>query len=141
MTLLQPGVTNTAISEACDGIARHFGVRCVRANVSYELKRYVTDGFKQILMSRRAPTDEPLECGEFALESGQAFCVDVRMTSGGGELKRSRYATNVYKRLIDVNRTLKNPSGIKTMRDINNRFPTFHFAVRQLRDQVSCVVL
>jgi hypothetical protein len=62
-------------------------------------------------------------------------CVDVRMTSGSGELKFSAEPTCVFKRNVDVIYALRSPAARAALGDIKTHFPTFVFALRQLSDQ------
>jgi methionine aminopeptidase len=67
MRMLRPGVKNSDITYVVGYIGAHFGVRCVKKLVSYEIKRYVTDGRNQILMAPAENGDEPPEGGEFEI--------------------------------------------------------------------------
>lgn len=67
MRMLRPGVTNSDITYVVGHIAAHFGVKCVKSLVSYEIKRYVTDGRNQILMAPPEAGDEAPDGGVFEI--------------------------------------------------------------------------
>ncbi len=135
MRMLRPGIKNSDITYLLGHVAAHFGVHCVKGLLSYEIKRYVTDGRNQIHMSPAVDGDEHLDGGEFEISAGQAFCIDVRMSTGSGTVKQGAMSTHVYKRRVDMYTELRTDMAVKAYRDVNARFPTFHFALRQLRDQ------
>jgi hypothetical protein len=57
------------------------------------------------------------------------------MSTGSGALKQGTQTTQVFKRRVDQYADLRTDMAAKAYRDINSHFPTFHFAIRQLRDQ------
>jgi hypothetical protein len=57
------------------------------------------------------------------------------MSTGTGALKQGTQSTQVFKRRVDQYADLRTDMAAKAYRDINSHFPTFHFAIRQLRDQ------
>jgi methionine aminopeptidase len=67
MRMLRPGVKNSDITYVVGHIAAHFGVACVKSLVSYEIKRYVTDGRNQILMAPPEAGDEAPDGGVFEI--------------------------------------------------------------------------
>jgi len=135
MRMLRPGVKNSDITYLIGHVAAHFGVKTVKNLLSYEVKRYVSDGRNQIQMSPPNPGDEAPESGVFEIMSGQAFCIDVRMSSGSGLVKQGSASTQVFKRRVDQFTQLRTDMAVKAYRDVNQHYPTFHFAVRQLKEQ------
>jgi methionine aminopeptidase len=135
MRMLRPGVKNTDITYLVGHVADHFGVKTIKNLLSYEIKRYVSDGRNQIQMSHPKPGDEAPESGVFEIMPGQSFCIDVRFSSGTGLVKQGTESTQVFKRRVDQFSQMRTEMGAKAYRDVNQHFPTFHFALRQLKDQ------
>ena len=75
--------------------------------LSHEVKRHFIDGSKCII--NKETVDQKVE--DFEFEVGQAFVLDVVMSTGEGKTKESELRTTVYKRALERTYNLKTKHG------------------------------
>lgn len=97
--LLQPGNTNSQITQAISKIAENFDVRPIAGCLSHQLKRFVIDGNKAIILREEA--EQKVENRTF--EVNEVYCIDIAMSSGEGKPRETEARTTVFKRAV-VNR-------------------------------------
>lgn len=131
--LVKPGHTNTEVSKALNQVAIDFGVNICEGVLSHELKRNVIDGNKVILGKPTA--DQTVD--EFTFEPGQVFSLDIVVSSGDGKLSERNHRPTIYKRNPQITFHLKNESSKKFLKEVQTRFETMPFSLRQIDRKIA----
>jgi curved DNA binding protein len=124
--LIKAGNTNTEVSAAMKTIAEAYGVRAITGTVMHEMKRFVIDGKKNVLL--RTDGEERVEACTF--EEGEIYSIDIAFSSGEGKPRPTDFRTTVYKRQVDRKYGLKVKAARTFFNDVNKRFPTLPFTTR-----------
>ncbi len=81
----------------------------------YQMKRYVIDGNKNIVL-REDPETKVDKC---TFEAGEVYAIDVALTTGEGKPRDTvNKRTTVYKRMVDRKYALKIPSSRKFFNEV-----------------------
>jgi curved DNA binding protein len=129
--LIKVGNTNTEVTSAIEQVAKDYGVNAVQGVLSHEMKRFVIDGSKVVLL--RNEVDQKAD--EFKFEANEVYSVDVAMSSGDGKPKESDTRTTVFKRCVDQQYRLKMKASRYVLTEVNKKYPTLPFTVRALDDE------
>jgi curved DNA binding protein len=129
--LLKPGNTNTMVTQAIRQVADAYDVRPISGTLMHQMKQFVIDGNKMILL-KEEPEQKVESC---TFESGEVYAIDIAMSSGEGKPKETGHRTTVFKRAVDKKYSLKNKSSRSFFNDVNKKFPTLPFSVRCLPDE------
>eukprot|EP00429_Kryptoperidinium_foliaceum_P084260 CAMPEP_0176233106 /NCGR_PEP_ID=MMETSP0121_2-20121125/25650_1 /TAXON_ID=160619 /ORGANISM="Kryptoperidinium foliaceum, Strain CCMP 1326" /LENGTH=423 /DNA_ID=CAMNT_0017572483 /DNA_START=1 /DNA_END=1269 /DNA_ORIENTATION=+ len=131
LRLIQPGNTNTQVTEAFGKIAADFNCKPVQGVLSHQLKKHVIDGNKTII---GVETDEQ-KVDEFEFEMNDVYCIDVVMSTGEGKGKEAELRHTVYKRNVEANYILKTAKARQFISEVNKRFPALPFSLRAIEDE------
>jgi len=131
--LLKAGNNNVQVTDAMKQVAETFGVRAISGTVMHQMKRYVIDGNK-IVMLREEPEQRPEAC---TFEQYEVYAIDVAFSSGEGRSRDTGARTTVFKRRVDVKYGLKVKASRLFFNEVNKRFPTLPFTLRALPDETN----
>lgn len=125
---MRPGATIYEVTEVIEKCAEHFKVNLVEGVLSHQLKRYIIDGYRCI------PSKKTAEhmVHDYDLGDAQVWTLDVAMTTGKGKLKERDTRTSIYKIALDSNYVTKMESAREVQKEIDAKFQTFPFAVRNI---------
>lgn len=129
--LLQPGNTNYQVTQAIAKVAQTFGVRAVMGVLGHQMKRFVIDGNKVILL--REEVDQKVENQTFELN--EVYSIDVAMSTGDGKPRETETRTTVFKRAVDKNYRLKMRASRYLFNEVNSKYPALPFSLRMLEDE------
>jgi len=129
--LMKPGTKNSEITDAINKVAEQYGLNCIQGTLMHQMKRYIIDGNKVILL-RNDPEQKVEEC---EIEVNEVYALDVAMSTGDGKPKEMESRTTVFKRAVDKNYRLKMKASRFVLTEVNTRFPTLPFTVRALSDE------
>mmetsp|Transcript_7509 Transcript_7509/g.24787 ORF Transcript_7509/g.24787 Transcript_7509/m.24787 type:complete len:342 (+) Transcript_7509:251-1276(+) len=129
--LMQPGNTNSQVTQAISKVAEAYGVFTVAGVLSHKLKRFVIDGNKAIAMCDDA--EHKVETHTFELN--EAYAVDIVMSSGDGRLKEAEARATIFKRAVDKSYRLKMRASRYLFNEVNARFPALPFTLRSFNDE------
>mmetsp|Transcript_9206 Transcript_9206/g.29275 ORF Transcript_9206/g.29275 Transcript_9206/m.29275 type:complete len:327 (-) Transcript_9206:1309-2289(-) len=129
--LLLPGNTNSQVTEAIAKVAHAFGVHPISGVLSHQMKRYVIDGNKVILL--RADVEQQVENQTFALN--EVYSLDIAMSTGDGKPREAMSRTTVFKRAVDKNYRLKMRASRYLFNEVNSKFPALPFSLRAVEDE------
>jgi curved DNA binding protein len=129
--LIAVGNTNTQVTNAIAEVAKDFGVNAVQGILMHEMKRFVIDGSKVVLL--REEVEQKVD--EFKFEANEVYSVDVVMSSGDGKAKEGDARTTVFKRCVEQQYRLKMKASRYVLSEVNKKFPTLPFTVRALEDE------
>lgn len=129
--LIKAGNTNNQVTAAIKQVSDAFGVRAISGTVMHQMKKYVIDGSKMILL--RGEPDQKVDTCTF--ETAEVFSIDIAMSSGEGKPRESGVRTTVFKRAVERKYALKNKASRAFFNDINKRYPTLPFSIRSLPDE------
>lgn len=125
---MRPGVQTYEITELIEKAAQHFGVNPVEGVLSHVVKRYIIDGFRSIPNKK---TPEHM-VHEYPIEVAQVWALDVAFTTGKGKLKERDVRPSIFKVSLENNYSAKMESARELQREIDTKFQTFPFGVRNL---------
>lgn len=129
----KPGNTNSQVSAAIKQVSDAFGVNAISGTLMHQMKQFVIDGNKMILLKEEP--DQKIDSCTF--EAGEVYAIDIAMSTGEGKPKETGNRTTVYKRQVDKKYSLKNKSSRQFFNDVNKKYPTLPFSIRSF-DELSC---
>lgn len=127
--MVKAGAKNTEVTEAVKRVAEAFGVTPISGALSHQLKRFVIDGQKCIIMR-----DEPeAKVEEVEFKPHEAYALDLCFSSGEGKPKEAaEERVTVYKRSLETSYTLKMKGARALFGEVTRRFSVFPFSLRGL---------
>lgn len=128
--LIRPGNKNTQVTKAVKEITEAYGCKSISGTLMHQVKRFVMDGNKMILL-RDEPEQKVPEC---TFEENEVFVVDIAMTTGAGTPREKDKKPTIYKRVVERKYGLKNKSSRMFFSEVIRRFPTLPFTVRAFED-------
>jgi curved DNA binding protein len=112
-------------------VAEAYGVQAVQGTLMHQMKQYVIDGNKVILL--RGSDEQKVAEETFA--EHDVFAVDVAFSTGGGKPKHRETRSTVYKRAVENHFTLKMKASRALMSAVTTKFSTMPFTLRALDDE------
>lgn len=131
MRKMRPGSSVYDITNVIEKVAEHYNVTPVDGVLSHMIKRYIIDGFRCI-PQRKSPEHA---VHDYELDKAQVWCLDIVFSSGKGKLKEKDVRPTVYKVSLDNHYTMKMESSKEVEKEIETKFMTFPFAVRNLESK------
>jgi curved DNA binding protein len=125
---MRPGAGFYEVTEIIEKVASHFNVTPVDGVLSHQLKRYIVDGFKCIPIKK---VPEHL-VHDYTFEPAQVWTLDIVFSTGKGKLRERETRPYVYKLALESSYTSKQESARELQREIDSKFQTFPFALRNL---------
>jgi len=129
--LIKPGNNNKQVSDAVKAVADAFGVQAIAGTLMHQMKRYIIDGTKMILL-REIEEQRVPEC---QFEVNEVYAVDVAMTTGEGKPREIDTRTTVFKRNVDRTYNLKMKASRGFFSEVKTKFPTLPFTLRGIEDE------
>lgn len=129
--LIRPGNKNKQVSDAIKKVAEAYKVNLVAGTVMHQMKRFVIDGNKVIVL-REEDNQKVEEC---SFEQFEVYAIDVAMTTGEGKPREQNARTTVFKRNVDKTYHLKMKASRTLYSEVAKRFPTLPFTLRALGDE------
>ena len=99
LRLIKPGVKNSVVTEAIEGVAAQFGVRSMASVQCCEMQRFKLEGPKTIPL-KKAATEGPYKVHTF--EAHETYAIEIAFTTGEGKAKETETRTTVFKRQPEV---------------------------------------
>lgn len=129
--MIKAGNTNTMVTKAIKQVADMFDVRPINGTLMHQMKRFVIDGNKVILL--REDADQKTKACTF--EPLEVYAIDIAMSSGQGKPQDAGNRVTVYKRNVERNYALKQKASRTFFNEVNKKFPTFPFSLRSMPDE------
>lgn len=136
------------IRDLVDECASTFHVSVVEGSRVRRIKRYLVgqarveedalgaDQPKQVEWQRHIPGTPAFEDDDFVVEQGEAWLIDIAMSTGSGKVKEHlTLRPSIFARDVTVNYNLKLKSAQSTLREIESTKSVFPFCLRSLSDQ------
>ena len=131
--LIKNGNTNAQVTAAVKKVADHYGVRAITGTLMHQMKRYVIDGTKMILL-REDPEQAKVDPCTF--ETYEVYAVDVAMSTGEGKPRElGQHRTTVFKRMVDQKYSLKVKASRMLFNEITKKYPALPFTLRGFEDE------
>lgn len=128
MRKMRPGCTVNDITNIIEKAAEHYQVTPVEGVLSHMVKRYIIDGFRCI-PQKKSPDHAVYN---YDLDKAQVWCLDVVMTTGKGKLKEKDVRPSIFKVSLDSTYNMKMDTSKELEKEIDAKFKTFPFAIRNL---------
>ncbi|RPA87617.1 curved DNA-binding protein [Ascobolus immersus RN42] len=122
---ITPGKLNNVLEKIADA----YGVKLVESTTSYQFERNEIEAKKRLLL---APGEGVK--GEGIPEIGEVWGIEVAVTTGSGKVKTLPNRPTIHKKTANTF-ALKRPSAKEVLSEVNKRFGTFPFSLRQLKDE------
>jgi curved DNA binding protein len=116
------------ISKMLAQVAKDFQVELVGGIVSHQMERFNIDGEKVIV--NKPDLEQRPDVVQF--EPHEVYAIDILYTTGEGRVHEVDNRTTVFKRAVDETYKLKLKASRTIFSEINKRFPTFPFTLREL---------
>lgn len=129
--LIKAGNSNTEVTSAIKQVAEMYDVRPISGTQIHQMKQFVVDGAKRILL--RDEVDQKVEKCNF--ESLEVYALDIAMSSGDGKSRETGNRTTVFKRAVENKYALKNKASRAFFNEVNKKFPALPFTLRALPDE------
>ncbi|ELP88165.1 proliferation-associated protein 2G4, putative [Entamoeba invadens IP1] len=130
VTKLEIGVNTADISAAIDAVCKKYDVKPFENIISRNMERYVIDGQKFILnVLPKSPSDH------LTIEANEVWNLEIQLTSGAAKPIERDTRTTVFKRNVEESYLLKMKASQTTFREINDKYPTFPFAISMLENE------
>lgn len=128
MRKMRPGSTVNDVTNIIEKAAEHYRVTPVEGVLSHMVKRFIVDG------SRCIPQKKSAEHAvhDYDIDKAQVWCLDIVMSSGKGKLKEKDLRPSIFKMSLDSNYAMKMDSSKELEKEIDSKFSTFPFAIRNL---------
>ncbi|KAJ1567751.1 Proliferation-associated protein 2G4, partial [Nowakowskiella sp. JEL0078] len=130
--LLKPGRSNWEITDAVQKVTEDFECKPVEGMLSHQVLRNKLDGKKQIILS--PPENVRKEADTYEFEEGEAYTLDILVSTGDGKVRTPETRTTVYKR-TEESYNLKMKTSRAVFKEINTNFGSLAFSLRQLEDE------
>merc|ERR550537_1723747 len=95
--MIKPGNKNAMVTDAMKKICEAFGCASITGTLMHQMKRYVIDGNKMVLL-REEPEQKVENC---TFEVNEVYAIDIAVSSGEGKPRELDTGTTVFKRVVD----------------------------------------
>jgi len=131
LRLIKPGKKNSDVTEAINQVISQFKCSPLEGVLSHQMKKFVIDG-NQVIINKTS-VDQKVE--EFEFADNTVYCIDIVVSTGEGKAKEGETRCNIYKRSVEQTYQLKMQTSRAVFKEINKKFPTFPFCLRNLEDE------
>ncbi|EJT72682.1 curved DNA-binding protein [Gaeumannomyces tritici R3-111a-1] len=121
--------TQSKITSLLDKVAKSYDVSLVESTTSWLFDRNEIEGKKKIVI---APGEGAK--GEGVPETGEVWGVEMGMSLGSGKVKQLDQRATLHRRTTTTF-GLKRPTSRKILSEVQKKFGTFPFSLRQLEDE------
>lgn len=130
--LITSGNTNAQVTAAIKQVAAMFDVRPISGTLMHQMKQYIVDGNKVILLRDDSNETKVDSC---TFETLEVYAIDIAMSSGEGKPRQLGERTTVHKRQVEKKYALKNKASRDLLNIVNDKYPTMPFSIRSLTDE------
>ncbi|KAK3692747.1 peptidase M24, structural domain-containing protein [Podospora appendiculata] len=121
--------TQSKITSLLEKVVKSYDCNLVESTTSWVFERNEIEGKKKIVI---APGENSK--GEGSPEVGEVWGVEMGVSLGSGKVKQFEQRTTLHRRTTTTY-SLKRPSSRKVLSEVQKKFGTFPFSLRQLDDE------
>jgi curved DNA binding protein len=121
--------TQSRITGLLEKVAKAYDCNLVESTTSWLFDRNEIEGKKKIVIAPGEGTK-----GEGVPEVGEVWGVEMGLSLGSGKVKQYEQRTTLHRRTQQTY-SLKRPSSRKILSEVQKKFGTFPFSLRQLEDE------
>jgi methionine aminopeptidase len=121
--------TQAKITSLLEKVAHAYECNLVESTTSWLFDRNEIEGKKKIVLAPGENTK-----GEGVPEVGEVWGVEVGVSLGSGKVKQFEQRTTLHRRTTNTY-ALKRPTSRKILSEVQKKFGTFPFSLRQLEDE------
>jgi methionine aminopeptidase len=121
--------SQSKINSLLEKVAKSYECNIVDSTTSWLFERNEIEGKKKIVLSPGEGSK-----GEGVPEVGEVWGVEMGVTLGGGKIKQLENRTTLHRRTLNTY-GLKRPTSRKILSEVQKKFGTFPFSLRQLEDE------
>ncbi|KAL2912335.1 hypothetical protein HK105_208182 [Polyrhizophydium stewartii] len=131
--LIKPGNTNWEVTDTIGKITHEFECTPVEGMTTHQILRNVLDGPKQVILNPSEQHRKEFPDATFA--EGEAYSIDILVSTGEGKSRSLDTRTTVYKRNADQTYQLKMKTSRAVFSQIVKDHGTMAFTLRALEDE------
>jgi curved DNA binding protein len=132
LRLLRNGKKSYEITDTIQKLTEEYECVPIEGMISHAVHQDNMEGEKTIMLN---PTyEQRRQVPEVTLEEGDAYVIDVLITTSDGKLKPHSGRTTVYKKNVDANYQLKLKASKNVYTEIINKFGNMGFSLRAMDD-------
>jgi curved DNA binding protein len=121
--------TQSRITQLLEKVVKAYDCSLVESTTSWLFDRNEIEGKKKIVIAPGEGTK-----GEGVPEVGEVWGVEMGVSLGSGKVKQFEQRTTLHRRTTQTY-SLKRPSSRKILSEVQKKFGTFPFSLRQLEDE------
>jgi hypothetical protein len=121
--------SQSKINSLLEKVAKSYDCNLVESTTSWLFERNEIEGKKKIVL---APGEGSK--GEGVPEVGEVWGVEMGVSLGSGKIKQLENRTTLHRRTLNTY-GLKRPTSRKILSEVQKKFGTFPFSLRQLEDE------
>ncbi|KAG7290891.1 hypothetical protein NEMBOFW57_000896 [Staphylotrichum longicolle] len=121
--------SQSAITNLLEKVAQAYDCKLVESTTSWLFDRNEIEGKKKIVIAPGEGTK-----GEGVPEVGEVWGVEMGVSLGSGKVKQFEQRTTLHRRTANTY-ALKRPTSRKILSEVQKKFGTFPFSLRQLEDE------
>lgn len=121
--------SQSKINSLLEKVAKSYDCNLVESTTSWLFERNEIEGKKKIVLSPGEGSK-----GEGVPEVGEVWGVEMGVTLGSGKIKQLENRTTLHRRTLNTY-GLKRPTSRKILSEVQKKFGTFPFSLRQLEDE------
>ncbi|KAL2136647.1 hypothetical protein VTI74DRAFT_2379 [Chaetomium olivicolor] len=121
--------TQAKITSLLEKVAKSYDCNLVESTTSWLFDRNEIEGKKKIVIAPGENTK-----GEGVPEVGEVWGVEMGVSLGSGKVKQFEQRTTLHRRTANTY-ALKRPTSRKILSEVQKKFGTFPFSLRQLEDE------
>lgn len=122
--------TQTQINALVEKVAKSYEVNIVESTTSWLFGRNEIEDKKKVVL---APGENSK--GDGIPEVGEVWGMEMSLSLGSGKAKHIDHRTTLHRRNVTVQYQLKRPSSRKLYSEVQKKFGTFPFSLRQVEDE------
>eukprot|EP01025_Chloroclados_australasicus_P031769 TRINITY_DN3214_c0_g1_i1.p1 TRINITY_DN3214_c0_g1~~TRINITY_DN3214_c0_g1_i1.p1 ORF type:complete len:417 (-),score=59.55 TRINITY_DN3214_c0_g1_i1:348-1412(-) len=132
MRLIKTGKRVSDVAGLLQCCVEAYDVQLVEGVMTHNQKQFVIDGNK-VVLNKPSP-EARVEDSEF--EENEVYAIDIVVSTGEGKTRMlDEKETNIYKRALDVEYSLKLKTSRAVFSEITKKFPTMPFTIRDLENK------
>ena len=125
--LLKKGNENSAVTEKVGQVAAEYGVKPVEGILSFQIKRHMEEGEKQIILAPNAQQKASHPKCQFG--ENEVFIVDIVVSAGVGKIGHGYTKTTIFQK-NNKNELLKLKTSRNVVNEVHQRFGHYFFHVK-----------
>lgn len=133
LRMMKVGKTNWNVTDIVQKATDDFECKPIEGMISYQIEKDTLDAEKHILLN---PTEaQRRDVDTFTFEEGEAYTVDILVSTGEGKARNMDTRTTIHKRMPAQTYSLKMKSSRQVLSEITEKFGNMAFSYRSVDNE------